>query len=131
MQQGYNPEKSHMTAEAKTEFLETAKPDSSVTLVPGIGKVTANRLKNQGISTLSDLIQKSGNSYATLKELVGPVNSHKIFDALSSYQEKVPAGLKSVEEDLNEAMGKIALVDEKEDKKIAKDIENSKSCTVQ
>ena len=130
MQQGYDPEKSHMTAEAKTEFLETAKPDSSVTLVPGIGKVTANRLKNQGISTLSDLIQQSGNSYATLKELVGPVNSHKIFDALSSYQEGTSANLKSVE-DLENAMEQIALVDEKKDRQIAREIENSKSCTVQ
>ena len=131
MQREFDPEKSHITAETKAEFLEAAKPDSDVTLIPGVGGVTANRLKNQGISTLSDLIQKSENSYATLKELVGPVNSHKIFDALSSYQEKAPAGLKSVEEDLEEAMGQIVLVDEKEDKKIAKDIENNKTCAVQ
>lgn len=131
MQREYEPEKSHMTAEARTEFLENAKPDSKLTLIPGVGGVTANRLKNQGISTLSDLIKKTENSYATLKELVGPVNSHKIFDALCSYQEKAPAGLKSVEEDLEDAMGQIALVDEKEDKKIAKAIENNKTCTVQ
>jgi nucleotidyltransferase/DNA polymerase involved in DNA repair len=129
MQREYDSEKSHMSAEARTEFLENAEPDSDVTVIPGVGKVTANRLKNQGISTLSDLIRRTENSYATLKELVGPVNSHKIFDALASYEEK--AGMKSVEEDLNEAMGQIVLVDEKEDKKIAKDIENNKTCILQ
>lgn len=130
MQQGYDPEKSHMTAEAKTEFLENAKENSDVTLVPGIGKVTANRLKNQGICTLSDLITNSNNSYTTLKELVGPVNSHKIFDALSSYQAKHLQNSDSVE-DLENAIQKIALVDEKEDKQIAAEIENNSKCTLQ
>jgi nucleotidyltransferase/DNA polymerase involved in DNA repair len=130
MQREFDSEKSHMSAEARTEFLENAKPESKLTLIPGVGGVTANRLKNQGISTLSDLIRRTENSYTTLKELVGPVNSHRIFDALSSYQERAPVGLKSVEEGLNEAMGQIVLVDEKEDKKIAKDIENN-TCILQ
>tara|TARA_B100000925_G_C22001186_1_gene471349 strand:+ start:2352 stop:2744 length:393 start_codon:yes stop_codon:yes gene_type:complete len=130
MQQKYDPDKSHLSAEAKTEFLQSAKPNSNVMIVPGIGKVTASRLHHKGVATVQDLVEKTDNSYALLKELVGPVNSHKIFDALTSYNELTRAPLKSIQ-NLENAMADITLVDKKTDKQIAKEIEKNQTCAIQ
>ena len=126
MQQEFDPDKSHLSAEAKAEFIQEARPTSSLLLVPGVGKVTTARLEAKGIRTVADLATTT--KFTELKELVGPVNAHKIHDALIGYTETL-AGQKR-EQNLEEAMESISLVDSKEDKSLASSIDSS-SCFIQ
>tara|TARA_B100001093_G_scaffold224415_1_gene215012 strand:- start:480 stop:860 length:381 start_codon:yes stop_codon:yes gene_type:complete len=126
MQQEFDPDKSHLSAEAKAEFIQEASPTSSLSIVPGIGKVTTARLEAKGIRTVADLATTT--KFPELKELVGPVNAHKIHDALIGYRETL--GGQKREQNLEEAMESISLVDSKEDKSLASSIDKS-SCFIQ
>ena len=130
MQREFNPDKSHLSAEAKAEFIQEAGPTSSLSIVPGIGKVTTARLEAKGIRTIADLATTT--KFPELKELVGPVNAHKIHDALIGYREtrESRGGQKEERKSLEEAMKGISLVDSGEDKSLADSIDNN-SCFVQ
>ena len=99
---------------------------SNVRSIPGIGSVTEERLQEKGIHSVGDLVDQV-ESFADLKGLVGKVNAHRIFDCLEPYLEKkcpkeYDVKRPPTEDELNAAMERVALVDDKEDKKVAEEI---------
>jgi len=123
--------KSHVTAELKSTFLQSANLQTPIVAVPGIGSVTAERLKKENIRTIGDLTSRV-NSFADLKDLCGKVNCHRIFDCLEPFLENCKAEYDAQPaadvEVLERAMKKFALVDPKEDKALAKEASKCVVC---
>lgn len=118
---GYDPNKSNVSAELKSQFEQTSTRASKVTAVPGVGGVTADELKKQGIMTVGDLVDKI-NSFEDLKKLVSGVNRHRIFDCLEMYlKEKCPKDY-DVTASLTRALENVALVDKGKDEEIAEEV---------
>ncbi len=127
----YDPDKSHLSAELKAQFLQNCSFDSSTKAIPGVGSVTAERLAEKNIHTVGELLEAT-DSFLELKALVGRVNAHKIFDALEPLRRKrpptasVPAPAAAVDqtEFLVKEMKKIGLVESDDDRALEKDISN-------
>jgi|TARA_B110000008_G_scaffold221907_1_gene222374 nucleotidyltransferase/DNA polymerase involved in DNA repair len=123
MSKGFDVEKSNVSAEMKALFQQTSTRASKVTAVPGIGGVTADKLKAQGIETVGELVDKV-QCFEDLKALVGGVNRHRIFDCLEGYlQEKCKADYE-VTEVLARAMEEVGLVDESKDGQLAEEVQH-------
>lgn len=123
MSKGFDVEKSNVSAEMKALFQQTSTRASKVTAVPGIGGVTADKLKAQGIETVGELVDKV-QCFEDLKALVGGVNRHRIFDCLEGYlQEKCKADYE-VTEVLTRAMEEVGLVDESKDGQLAEEVQH-------
>ena len=120
----FSRNKSHVSAELKSTFLQSANLQTPILAVPGIGSVTAERLEKQNIRTIGDLTSRV-NSFADLKALCGKVNCHRIFDCLEPFLDKCKAEYDAQPapnvEVLERAMKKFALVGAKEDKALAKE----------
>ena len=82
----FDPEKSHLSAELKAKFLQNCTMDSSIKSVPGVGLVTAARLTDRQIFTVRDFLS-AASSFQDTKELVGNVNTHRIYDALLAFRD--------------------------------------------
>jgi len=127
----YDPEKSHLSAELKAQFLQNCRLDSPTKAIPGVGSVTAERLAEKNIHTVGELLEAT-DSFLAMKTLVGRVNAHKIFDALEPLRRKRPPTV-PVEptvdqtEILVEEMKKIGLVESDDDRALEKNIS---SCVV-
>lgn len=83
----YDPDKSHLSAELKAQFLQNCSSSSPTKAIPGVGSVTEERLADKGLHTVGELLQAT-DSFLELKALVGRVNAHKIFDALEPMRKK-------------------------------------------
>ena len=83
----YDPDKSHLSAELKAQFLQNCSSSSPTKAIPGVGSVTEERLAEKGIHTVGELLEAT-DSFLELKALVGRVNAHKIFDALEPMRKK-------------------------------------------
>lgn len=123
----YDPEKSHLSAELKAGFLETASPATAVEAIPGVGPATTKRLHEQGIRSVQDLTAKVV-SFADLQGLLGPVNAHRVFEALEPFlKDRCEKDYKpKQEEELQSAMQAIALVDKEEDRALEAEIETAR-----
>jgi nucleotidyltransferase/DNA polymerase involved in DNA repair len=137
----YDPEKSHLSAELKAQFLQNCSLDSPTKAIPGVGSVTAERLAEKDIHTVGELLEAT-DSFLAMKALVGRVNAHKIFDALEPLRRKRPPTTASVvpvapaapaapaadqTEFLVKEMKKIGLVESDDDRDLEKDIS---SCVI-
>lgn len=123
----YDPEKSHLSAELKAQFLQNCSSDSPTKAIPGVGSVTEERLAEKGIHTVGKLIDAT-DSFLELKALVGRVNAHKIYDAIEPMRRKqqasgsavVPTASKQQTKEQTEALTKrledLGLVEEEQDR---------------
>ena len=140
----YDPDKSHLSAELKAQFLQNCSSSSPTKAIPGVGSVTEERLAEKGIHTVGELLEAT-DSFLELKALVGRVNAHKIFDALEPMRKKaspaaplegslegssegspaapaVPAAPVDQAEFLVKELEKIGLVESEDDKALEKNI---------
>lgn len=90
----FDPDKSHLSSELKASFLLNCTLQSSVSRVPGVGSVTTSLLSEQNIFTVGDLLQ-AAPTFQALKNVVGVVNHHRIYDALLAFREKHGTGMPS------------------------------------
>lgn len=84
----YDPLKSNISASALRQFLATPST-ASVTSVPGIGKKSAEILKDEGIINIEDLLQQKKmirDFFQYLRLKLKGVNRHRIFYALDEYE---------------------------------------------
>ena len=118
---GFDANKSNVSAELKTQFQLYSTRASKVTSVPGIGGVTADNLKKQGIETVGDLVDKI-ECFEDLTKIVNGVNRHRIFDCLDIYlKEKCPEEYDETEA-LTRAMEEVQLVQNEKDEEIAAEV---------
>lgn len=123
---GFDISKSNVSAELKVQFQENSTLQSDVKMIPGVGSVTEEKLKKNGMKTVGDLVKKI-NSFKDLEKLVTGVNRHRIFDCLECYlKEKCPQEYDSTEV-LARALEDVSLVDRSQDELIA---ENVMVCTI-
>eukprot|EP00942_MAST-04A_sp_MAST-4A-sp1_P005085 g5085.t1 len=91
----FDPEISKLTAEKKSKFEESATFGSPVTLIPSIGKKSAESLEEKGIKTIGDLVEKIDSFDKLKKTLPSGLKSHQIFDALEIFlKDKCPSEYK-------------------------------------
>ena len=118
MSKTFERNKSNVSAELKAQFQINSTRATKVNAVPGIGKLTAEKLAEKGILTVGDLVDTIA-CFEDLTKLVSGVNRHRIFDCLDCYlQEKCAEEYEDTAK-LSRAMEAIALVDATKDKETA------------
>lgn len=118
---GFDIGKSNVSAELKAQFQQNSTRADAVDAVPGVGGVTSDRLKEKGIKTVGDLVDRI-NCFDDLKELVTGVNRHRIFDCLDCYLKEKCADEYEDTAVLTRVMNDIALVDTTKDKEVADEV---------
>jgi len=83
----FDKNKSHLGALEKTEFENNNTKKSDVAKIPGVGQKTKQKLLEQNIHTIDDLVQTISNDFTKLCNVTpsSGINNHKIFDALESF----------------------------------------------
>lgn len=118
---GFDISKSNVSAELKAQFQQNSTRATNVDAVPGVGGVTADKLKEKGIKTVGDLVDRI-SCFDDLKELVSGVNRHRIFDSLDCYLKEKCADEYEDPAVLSRAFEEIGLVDEEKDKEVADEV---------
>ena len=83
----FRKEKSHLSALEKTEFENNNTIKSDVGKIPGVGQKTKERMSQQNIHTIDDLVNTISNDFTKLCSVTpsSGINNHKIFDALETF----------------------------------------------
>lgn len=118
---GFDISKSNVSAELKAQFQQTSSRSTKVDAVPGVGSVTAEKLKEKGIETVGDLVDRI-SCFEDLKELVSGVNRHRIFDCLDCYLKEKCADEFEDTAVLSRALEEIGLVDKEKDELVAEEV---------
>ena len=118
---GFDISKSNVSAELKAQFQQTSSRATKVDAVPGVGSVTAEKLKEKGIQTVGDLVDRI-SCFEDLKELVSGVNRHRIFDCLDCYLKEKCADEFEDTAVLSRALEEIGLVDKEKDELVAEEV---------
>ena len=118
---GFDISKSNVSAELKAQFQQTSSRATKVDAVPGVGSVTAEKLKEKGIQTVGDLVDRI-SCFDDLKELVSGVNRHRIFDCLDCYLKEKCADEFEDTAVLSRALEEIGLVDKEKDELVAEEV---------
>lgn len=118
---GFDISKSNVSAELKAQFQQTSSRATKVDAVPGVGSVTAEKLKEKGVQTVGDLVDRI-SCFEDLKELVSGVNRHRIFDCLDCYLKEKCADEFEDTAVLSRALEEIGLVDKEKDELVAEEV---------